>query len=161
MEQPTTTTPSPASPPVLIKAKAPAVKKPAKTAKPAEQTDAAPSLRDQATAKAHELAEVGRDKASAMLENLTALTDDVAAKMRERFGDKYPDYLADMAGKMAAMAVDLRAKDVDQMVENTREFVRKRPAVAIGAAAAAGFLLARLVKSGNGAASEPSDTGAA
>jgi ElaB/YqjD/DUF883 family membrane-anchored ribosome-binding protein len=36
------------------------------------------------------------------------------------------------------------------MVEDTRQFVRKSPAVAIGAAAAIGFVLARLVRSGRG-----------
>jgi ElaB/YqjD/DUF883 family membrane-anchored ribosome-binding protein len=45
------------------------------------------------------------------------------------------------AGKMDA-------KDVDALAEDARQFVRKSPAVAIGAAAAIGFVLARLVRSG-------------
>ena len=45
------------------------------------------------------------------------------------------------AGKM-------NAKDVDVLAEDARQFVRKSPAVAIVAAAAIGFVLARLVRSG-------------
>lgn len=119
------------------------------------------SLRDQATAKAQEFAHLGKEKASELLENLTTLTDEVSLKLREKFGDKYPQYLTDMAGTLAALAVDLRAKEVGELINSTRDFVRKRPAVAIGTAAAAGFLLARMMKSGNNdnisAAASPTD----
>ena len=37
---------------------------------------------------------------------------------------------------------------VDEIVEGVREFVRKSPAVAIGAAAALGFVVARLFTAG-------------
>ena len=36
----------------------------------------------------------------------------------------------------------------DDIVEDTRNFVRKSPALAIGAAAAVGFLLTRLIRAG-------------
>ena len=39
-------------------------------------------------------------------------------------------------------------KQVDDILEDTRQFIRKSPGVAIGAAAAIGFVLARLVRSG-------------
>ena len=57
---------------------------------------------------------------------------------------------------LAADAVDgfagqVDAKDVDDIVEDARQFVRKSPAVAIGAAAAIGFILARIVRSGRDA----------
>jgi ElaB/YqjD/DUF883 family membrane-anchored ribosome-binding protein len=132
----------------LAPATAPAVITPVELNSATDET-ASPSLRDQATAKAQEFAHLGKEKASELLENLTSLTDEVSAKLREKLGDKYPQYLTDMAGTLAALAVDLRAKDVGELVDNTRDFVRKRPAVAIGAAAAAGFLLARMMKSGN------------
>ncbi len=49
---------------------------------------------------------------------------------------------------MSGFADTLRAKDVDELVAEARDFVKKSPAVAIGAAAAVGFVLARMVKSG-------------
>ena len=42
----------------------------------------------------------------------------------------------------------LDEKDVDVIAEDARQFVRKSPALAIGAAAAVGFVLARLVPFG-------------
>ena len=42
----------------------------------------------------------------------------------------------------------LRRKDVDDLYEDARAIVRKSPVVAIGVAAAVGFALVRLVKSG-------------
>ncbi len=44
----------------------------------------------------------------------------------------------------------LKGKDVDDLVEDTRKFIREKPAVAIGAAAAVGFVLMRLMKAGSG-----------
>jgi len=37
---------------------------------------------------------------------------------------------------------------VDELIEETRQFVRKSPAVAVGVAAALGFVIARVVKAG-------------
>ena len=49
---------------------------------------------------------------------------------------------------MSSFAEKLNAKEIDEMVEDARGFVRKSPAVAIGAAAVVGFLVSRLIKSG-------------
>ena len=48
------------------------------------------------------------------------------------------------AAKPAATALD--QKSVEQIGEDAREFVRKSPATAVGLAALAGFLLARLLR---------------
>ena len=40
------------------------------------------------------------------------------------------------------------AKDPDELIDDTREFVRKSPGVALAGAAIIGFALVRLVKSG-------------
>lgn len=47
---------------------------------------------------------------------------------------------------MAGAAKTLDSKDVDQLMTEARDFVRKSPAVAIGAAAVVGFVLMRLAK---------------
>jgi ElaB/YqjD/DUF883 family membrane-anchored ribosome-binding protein len=45
-------------------------------------------------------------------------------------------------------------KDIDDLIADARNFVRKNPAVAIGAAAAIGFILTRLIKVGTSGESE-------
>ena len=42
----------------------------------------------------------------------------------------------------------LASKDPDELIDDTREFVRKSPGVALAGAAIVGFALARLIKSG-------------
>jgi ElaB/YqjD/DUF883 family membrane-anchored ribosome-binding protein len=111
-------------------------------------------LREQASAKAHELASKGKEKATDLLEQLTGLTDDLSTKVKERLGDNYGSYVGDIAGKVAGIATSLKEKDVGELADDAREFVRKRPVVAIGAAAAIGFVIARLVKSGTGSSGD-------
>ena len=45
-------------------------------------------------------------------------------------------------------ANSIAAKDADELIDDTREFVRKSPGVALAGAAIIGFALVRLVKSG-------------
>ena len=40
------------------------------------------------------------------------------------------------------------AKDPDELIEDTRNFVRNSPGIALAGAAVVGFVVARLVKSG-------------
>ncbi|HEX2804036.1 MAG TPA: hypothetical protein VHN55_08680, partial [Sphingomicrobium sp.] len=42
----------------------------------------------------------------------------------------------------------LASKDPDELIDDTRNFIRKSPGVALAGAAIVGFALARLVKSG-------------
>ena len=42
----------------------------------------------------------------------------------------------------------MRAKSVDDIYDDTRDFVRKSPGIAIGIAAVAGFALMRVIKTG-------------
>jgi ElaB/YqjD/DUF883 family membrane-anchored ribosome-binding protein len=43
-------------------------------------------------------------------------------------------------------AARLDAKDLDELAEDAREFVRKSPGMAVGIAAVAGFMLARMFR---------------
>ena len=64
----------------------------------------------------------------------------------DREGEAISWHVKDMLGQRGA----LKGKDVDDLVEDTRKFIREKPAVAIGAAAAVGFVLMRLMKAGSG-----------
>ena len=104
-------------------------------------------LRGQATDKAREYATQGKDKAVTALDNVVKLVDDAAGTIDEKVGDQYGAYARRASESISSLATTLRDKDVDELFRDAREVVRKSPAIAIGAAAAVGFLIARVVKS--------------
>src|SRR3546814_21082487 len=58
---------------------------------------------------------------------------------------------SDLADAIENAAGSLRERGFSDMADDTREFVRKSPVMAVGAAAAFGFVLARLLRSGSSA----------
>lgn len=170
-----TTPPQPAEP---VKAgaikKAPAVKAAAPKARAATKTVAAEAkkatreatatvkqeastLKRKATDKAHALADQGKAAATEKLDGFSRLIDDAAGQVDDRLGPQYGDYARSAANTVASLASTLRGKEVDDLVADARDFVKKSPVIAIGAAAAIGFVLARLVKAGLDAADEAAD----
>ena len=109
----------------------------------------ASSFKGKASDKAREYADTGKDKATTILDNLSKTVEELARSVDERLGTTYGDYTRKAADAVSSAATTLKGKDVDDIVADTREFVRTRPAVAIGAAAAVGFLLTRLIKAGS------------
>lgn len=93
-------------------------------------------------------AEKGKDRATEAVGSIGKLIRDSATTIDENVGKQYGDYARSAAEMVEGFAGKMDAKDVDAIAEDARQFVRKRPAVAIGAAAAIGFVLARLVRSG-------------
>ena len=77
-----------------------------------------------------------------------ALIRDSAGTIDESVGKQYGDYARSAADAVEDFAGKVDAKQVDDIVDDARNFVRKSPAIAIGAAAAVGFLISRLVRSG-------------
>lgn len=105
-----------------------------------------------ATDSAKAAAEKGKDRATEAVGSIGKLIRDSAATIDDNVGKQYGDYARSAADMVEGFAGKMDAKDVDALAEDARQFVRKSPAVAIGAAAAIGFVLARLVRSGgNGA----------
>ncbi len=121
------------------------VKMGATRAAAAEKTN---EFKEKAAEKARSVATTGKDKTGDAIGGLSKMIEDSASTIDEKVGAQYGDYARSAADAVADFADKLNSKNVDEMVEDTREFVRKSPAVAIGAAAVAGFLLSRLVKSG-------------
>ena len=134
---------------------------------PADPADAAETLKDkagsfkeQASAKAADLrgkaneqvfafAAQGKDRVSESLDGVAKYVSDVAAQVEEKLGPQYAGYAKQAADAVSGMASSLREKDVEELFDEARGYVRKSPAVAIGAAAAAGFLVSRLIKAGS------------
>jgi len=101
---------------------------------------------DQAKVKATELAVDGKAKTTEAISGLSKLVSENASTIDEKLGAKYGDYARKAAASMQSAADKLEAKDIDQLGEDAREFVRKSPGLAIGIAAVAGFMVARLFR---------------
>lgn len=110
--------------------------------------DQASSFKDKAGDKARDYANTGKTKATNLLDSLSQTVDDLARTVDKRLGTNYGDYARKAASAVSDVADTLKGKEVDDIVADTRDFVRKQPVVAIGAAAAVGFLLTRLFKAG-------------
>lgn len=110
----------------------------------AEAKDAA----GQAKEKATELAYEGKARASDALSSLGKVVSENAGTIDEKLGTRYGDYARTAARSMQETAAKIEAKDLNELGDDAKEFVRKSPGVAVGLAAFAGFLLARLFKGG-------------
>ncbi len=106
------------------------------------------NFKAKATDSAKAAAEKGKDRATEAVGSIGKLIRDSAATIDDNVGKQYGDYARSAADMVDGFAGKMDAKDVDAIAEDARQFVRKSPAVAIGAAAAIGFVLARLVRSG-------------
>ena len=93
--------------------------------------------------RAVELAQDGKTRASEAIGSLGQIVADSASVVDEKIGAKYGDYARTAAKSMQDAAAKLEAKDIGELGEDAKEFVRKSPGLAIGIAAVAGFMLAR------------------
>ncbi|WBO21257.1 hypothetical protein [Sphingomonas abietis] len=114
----------------------------------------AADLKGQATDKAREYADEGKARASAGLDSVAKMIGDSAAQIDEKLGSAYGDYARKAGDAVAGFSASLRDKDVEELFDDARNLVRGSPAIAIGAAAAAGFVIARIIKAGSEALEE-------
>ena len=105
-------------------------------------------LTDEAAGKARGFVGQGLERSSEALSNVSRMVGDTATGIDERLGKEYGDYARRAAEALDNTANRLASKDPDELIDDTREFVRKSPGVALAGAAIVGFALARLVKSG-------------
>ncbi len=109
----------------------------------------AKDLGGQAKDKAFTLAQEGKAKTSEAIHGLGQVVEDNAAIIDEKVGPKYGDYARTAAKGMKDAAEMIDAKDLGELGEDAKEFVRKSPGVAVAVAAAAGFVLAKLFRRSN------------
>lgn len=95
--------------------------------------------------KAKEVASDVKDKASDAVEGLAKIIHDSAGAIDDNVGPKYGDYARSAAQSVTDAADRLRAKPVDEIAEDTKEFVRTKPGTAIGIAAVASLVLAKIL----------------
>lgn len=105
-------------------------------------------LSEQAADKARGFVGQGIERSAEALANVGKLVGDTASGLEERLGPEYADYARRAAETLENTANRLASKDPDELIDDTRNFIRKSPGVALAGAAIVGFALARLVKSG-------------
>jgi len=110
--------------------------------------DQVTGLRGQAADKLRGFADDGKGKVTGLLEDVSEVINDAARSVDERLGGDYGDYAHRAAGAVADFAGKIRDRSVDDIIDDTRDFVRKSPVIAIGLAAVVGFALIRVVKTG-------------
>jgi len=103
----------------------------------------------QAKDAAHNAAASAKNTTGEALHGLSKLIADTAQTVDSKLGPQYGDYARKAAEAVSGAAKSLDEKDVDQLAEDARNFVRKSPAVAIGAAAIVGFVLMRMMRGSN------------
>ncbi|WP_240699986.1 hypothetical protein [Sphingomonas gei] len=125
--------------------------------------DEASKLGGQAADRAREFAGQGKERATTALDEVAKMFEGAALDVDARLGEEYGKYARSAAQGITSFADSLRSKQVDDLITDATELVKKSPVIAVGAAAAIGFVLARLIKSGVDAASdlgerEPAET---
>jgi ElaB/YqjD/DUF883 family membrane-anchored ribosome-binding protein len=105
-------------------------------------------LSTQAGEKARGIVSQGLERTAEALANVSKMIGDTADGIEERLGPEYGDYARRAAGAIENTANTIASKDPDELIEDTRNFVRNSPGVALAGAAVVGFVVARLLKSG-------------
>ncbi|MES2903784.1 MAG: hypothetical protein V4696_06320 [Pseudomonadota bacterium] len=105
-------------------------------------------LAGQAADKTRGFVGQGLERSSEALAGVSKMIGDTASGIDERLGAEYGDYARKAASAIDNAASSLASKSPDELIDDTREFVRKSPGIALAGAAVVGFVLARLVKTG-------------
>ena len=105
-------------------------------------------LSGQAGEKARGLVTQGLERTAEALANVSKMVGDTAAGIEERLGAEYGDYARRAAGAIENVANTIADKDPDELIDDTRNFVRNSPGIALAGAAVVGFVVARLLKTG-------------
>lgn len=104
---------------------------------------------DEAKLRATELCNEGKARASEAIFSLGKIVEDNAQNLDAKLGTKYGDYARTAGKTIQDTGTKIGEKELNELGEDAKEFVRQSPGVAIGIAAATGFLLARLFRKGN------------
>ena len=99
-----------------------------------------------AKVKARGLANEGKAATSQAIAGLGDYVNENAAYVDEKLGARYGDYARTASRKLNDTAGALEAKDIDELVEEGREFVRRSPGMALGIAAVAGYMISGLFR---------------
>ncbi len=107
----------------------------------------ASKLADQVSERARSVAESGKTRATETIGSAAQFVHENADKLGEQTTPKVAEYAHQAADALDGFSQTLRTKSIDELVGDVRNFVKRSPAVAIGAAVAIGFVLTRFARS--------------
>ena len=110
--------------------------------------DGREQLSNQASERARGLVTQGLERTADALANVSKMVGDTAPGIEERLGPEYGEYARRAAGAIENAANSVASKNPDELIEDTRNFVRNSPGIALAGAAVVGFVVARFLKSG-------------
>ena len=116
------------------------------TAGTADWVDGAKSMGEQAKQRAAQLAKDGKTRASDGLATLGKSVSGTADLIDDKLGKQYGDMARSAARTMQEAAAKLDAKDLGELGDDARKFIKDSPGAAIGIAAVAGFFLAKMFR---------------
>lgn len=119
------------------------------TARSEDWVEEARSMAEQAKGKAGELAQEGKARTSDAIANLGKIVSENAGTIDAKLGTRYGDYARTAARSMQETAAKIESKDLAELGDDAKQFVRKSPGLAVGIAAVAGFFLARMFRGGS------------
>ena len=105
-------------------------------------------LSQQAGERTRGLVTQGLERTAEALANVSKMVGDTAPGIEDRLGAEYGDYARRAAGAIENVANTIAEKDPDELIDDTRTFVRNSPGIALAGAAVVGFVVARLLKTG-------------
>ena len=106
------------------------------------------TLKRQAGERVKQFADDGKTRVSDALDEAARAVEEAADLVDERLGEQYGGYARRAAERVSGIAPTLREKEVAELYEDARDFVRTSPVLTVGVAAAGGFALVRLVRAG-------------
>lgn len=100
----------------------------------------------EAREKAYDYANQGKAKASGAISGLGKLVEDTAARIDETVGVQYGNYARSAGAAIRDAGARLDEKSLEELGDDAKTFVREKPALAVGLAAATGYMLARMFR---------------
>lgn len=104
-------------------------------------------LKSRARTKLGSLIGTQKDKAADRIGSVSVALKTASQRLREQDQENLAQYTDRAAARMNDLSGYLQEKDPDQLINEVEDFTRRRPALVIGGALAAGFLMARFLKS--------------
>ena len=115
-------------------------------------------LKGQAGDRARTFVDDAKARATDGIDDVVRMIHDAADEVDAKVGAQYGDYIRRAADSVSGLSGALKDKDADALFADGRALIQKAPGVAIGVAAALGFVVARLARAGldTAASAEPS-----
>ena len=112
-------------------------------------SDQAGSLKDQAADRLRAFADEGKSHVTATLDGVVTAAREIADKLGDGAFGPVGGYAKDAADAVETWANGIKDKSIDELLDDGRHLVRAQPAIAVGVAVVAGFILSRFLKAGS------------